>query len=364
VEQRGTDSKDNRESNQHQKKKLARRSFFEALGVSTLLGVLADSLSLGQWARGVYEGVTLGILIPERTKLAARTVFGINRHETSIIPAASNPFVRERLRQANGPVAVESRDDLLKYFSRATVDASACLAPLLQDSLGEHLAGYAEVSTLLRANPDNQILTFGTPTSNELARRLMGYVELANPTDGHRHVPNDALAFPILFELEREAILNAPMARDHWYRPLPFMNKPRPDRIPNWGLRVDGVVRLPLTDGEGLLREDFLVISALPNLFHPESVERGRPVMNIGGTHGVGTTAFKHLLEDDFALPMLDGELIRLGRPRYWQAVLRVELDAPGGEVASVTPIVEMVRAIDVHDRALLEAAARTIRRS
>jgi hypothetical protein len=179
----------------------------------------------------------------------------------------------------------------------------------------------------------------------------MGYEELEDPTHGHRHVPNDAVHFPILFELERAAIFRSPETKNHWYRPLPFKNAQLPEKIPNWGLRIDGEVLLPSTDGEGHLHHDFLVISALPNLFDPESLEAGRAVINIGGTHGVGTTAFKRLMEDEDALPALNRELAllaRQGRPRYWQAVFQVELDRPGGKATHVTLMQKYVRKIDV----------------
>lgn len=331
---------------------------------ATTWGVVADTFGLAPVMRMAREKFSFGIAIPDSTKAAARAVLGILRHRTSLVPADSNPIVRPRLAPLANPITVSNASELFAYFSKATVEASACLVPLLQEPLTGHYAGYDEVNAILRANPHERILAFGTPTSNSLIRTLMSYREYADPNLGHAYIRNDAIDLPIMFELRRSAVVAADVQRDVWYQPQPFGQATLPPKIPNWGLTIDGQLHLPATDGGGRLLEDFLVISAVPNLLHPSSVERSLPVVCIGGTHGVGTMAVRDLLESELLLPSLESELRSLGNPSFWQAVVRVELDGPGGATKSLRLEKRWIRKIEV-DSLLLrglssDAATRT----
>ena len=343
---------------------ISRRSFLKFSYYATLLGVAADTAGLSHWFKLGKDKLRYGLSIPETTQVAAKALFGIRQHHTSIVPAASNPNVRERLIRLTAPVKVHDREEMMNYFSQATVDASTFLQPLLQDPVSKLILGYTEVDELVRANPREQIIAFGTPTSNSLVRYLMCYQEYEDAKEGHEYKQNDAIHLPILFELRRSMIAAAANQRDAWYRPKAFGVGTLPDLIPNWGIALeDGELILPATDGSGRLFEDFLVISSLPNVLHSESVERELPVVCIGGTHSVGTLAFKDVLEDKLLLSTIEQELRSLGNPPFWQAVIRAELDPSSSKVSSLFLEKKLIKKVEVNTTLLMQVAESSAKR-
>lgn len=340
-----------------------RRSFLKTFawvsGGAVVWGTLADTAGLSPWIKLGSDKARYGLSIPEATHASAKALFGIRQHHTSIVPAASNPTIRKRLMQITSPVRASNREEMLKYFSKATVDASAFLQPLLHDPVVNHFVGYDEVNEILRANRQESIVALGTPTSNSLIRNLMTYREYEDPADGHEYQANDAIQLPILFELRRRQIVSADNQRDAWYRPQSFAGEPVPELIPNWGITTaESDLLLPATDGQGRLLEDFLVISSLPNVLRPESVERRLPVICIGGTHSVGTLALKDVLEDPAILPGLEQELRSKGSPDFWQALIRVELNPESGKPVSLFLERKFVQPVEVNQSLLMQVAS------
>lgn len=336
-----------------------RRSFVKfgvlAGGALGVWATLADTAGLLPWLKLASNKLRYGVSIPDATQVAAKLLFGIREFHTSIVPAASNPNVRERLLQVTSPLKVSSSAEMLNYFSRATVEASAFLQPLFLGPIADHFAGYDRVEELLRANKKESIVALGTPTSNSLIRDMMLYREREDSRQGHEHQPNDAVRFPILFELRRERIVSAENQRDAWYRPKSLSGEASSEMIPNWGITdTHGELLLPATDGEGRLLEDFLVISSVPNMLDPECVERNLPVTCIGGTHSVGTVALRELLEHETILHSLVEQLSSRGSPKFWQAVIRVQLDPESGQPASLLLEPDLIGAIEVDKNALM----------
>ena len=340
------------------KKTLSRRTFLlGSLGVGafSLWGTLAGKLGLGAWIRrGLDKKIQYDISIPPETKELARTLFQIHQHQISILPAASNPNVRDRLIELSLPKQVTNTEQLLQYFSLATVNASVFFQPFFDGPLEEHFADYEQVETLVRANKTKNIIALGTPTSNSLIRSMMSYREYANPHEGHEHLPNDGIRFPILFELRRSAIKSAGNQLDARYRAKTPSGELSAEKIPNWGLvGADGQLLLPATDGEGTLLSDFLVISVIPNLLSPECVEKELPIVCIGGTHSVGTLALKNLLEDEHLLLSLKERLEALGSPIFWQASIRVVLEYKTEKIEKL--VIYEVEPVEVNKAVLMK---------
>jgi hypothetical protein len=312
--------------------KMNRREFIDK--VSPWIGVVGTGLStwqiIGPWLNKLISPPT----ISDGTRRAAEDLFFLNRGHISIVPASSNPNVRERLLALTKDTTVSSYSDLDKYFSRATIQASEAFKPFLFPSRDreefEHLVSYEQVQHVIAADTNHTIIALGTPTSNHLIRDMMFYEEMPDSQDGHRYREEfgDLVHLPIKFELLAENIKKG-NSRDIWYNSLNIKSG-EAKKIPNWGIiNQHNNLLLPATIN-GRLIEDFLVISVIPNLTAPDNIERQVPIVCIGGTHAAGTLAIEKLLQSEDCLTSLKSELERLNRPVFWQAVFRVLLDADG----------------------------------
>lgn len=92
---------------------------------------------------------------------------------------------------------------------------------------------------------------------------------------------------------------------------------------PNWPLihnGPDGESRLvPQTGRDGLLLNDWLVVTVMPNFLTQEALQGGKRLINVAGLHGVGTRAIELAFRDR---DLLIGLEQRLGsRSQYFQAV-------------------------------------------
>lgn len=55
---------------------------------------------------------------------------------------------------------------------------------------------------------------------------------------------------------------------------------------------------VPRIDSEGMLETDFLLITKMRNFMSPNSINTGKHIISIGGTHGTATKAIHLLLKD------------------------------------------------------------------
>ena len=139
---------------------------------------------------------------------------------------------------------------------------------------------------------DNSLLLFGSPTSEGLSRVVFGYSELG---DREGLIQDDLhIDLAYAWELDPERLGGGEVAR--------FV----PDRglvtRPPWQIKDLRGGRwnrfTPRADQDGMICEDYLLVTRLPNFLSSEAESRGQFLVNFGGAHGTGTRAVKLLFKD------------------------------------------------------------------
>lgn len=247
------------------------------------------------------------------------------RRNVSIIPASNNENVQ--LRQLGADT------DTLR-FTKLTLEAGRDIAPFF----GLNQREFVDFEGIAKIRGEGNLISFGSPTSNMLARQALGYSAVGGGRAAEfvwhpRTSSMDGITLPFRFALDGREIL-----RKGRY-PFVVRTQNGLDRkIPNWGYvnvsstTSDNIIT-PEIRGNRLV-EDFLLITNMPNIFDLRRGTTGENfrIVNVGGTHGAGTAAFRLLLinnnglrerlrKDIDALPKHDGA------SPYWQAVITVGLD-------------------------------------
>lgn len=196
-----------------------------------------------------------------------------------------------------------------------------------------------EVEQPPQASPERNMVTFGSPNSNEWARLALGYNPLG--ADGYQLGVADGFGIesPIRYGTAGEG---KPVNRLRYHEP-------------HWNLVTpDGALTPRLLDN-GVLEEDYLVLSSTPNLGSPRTARalaarlelQQNPALAlrdhdaltrlaqgpidrlliVGGLHGPGTAAAKLLLNDLKAMERLASEVRNAGAEGgFWQAVVRTSV--------------------------------------
>jgi hypothetical protein len=111
---------------------------------------------------------------------------------------------------------------------------------------------------------------------------------------------------------------------------------------------------------DGQLKQDYLLISNLPNLFNRASFEGDHPIINFGGTHVAGTLAVSALFRDEVSIGVLRDRVMKLSEgergPLYWQALVLVNIKPDHANESADVSIAKVERVEKVMvNRQLLE---------
>lgn len=223
----------------------------------------------------------------------------------------------------------------LKRPGQSMLDAFSGFEAILRAQYGE----VTELDHPLGSNPDRNMVTFGSPNSNVWARQALGY----NPVDEHGHELRVASGFgieaPIKYGVSGEGLIV--------------------DRLrykePRWNLATPDGVLTPRLRDNGMLENDFLVLTSTPNT---ESARTARTLdarlrlreksplspadrhalekdaegpidrlLIVGGLHGPGTAAAKLLMNDVRSVQRLAHAIRDAGAlGGFWQAVIHVSV--------------------------------------
>ncbi len=126
---------------------------------------------------------------------------------------------------------LDPKADVNYVFSKSDAHAAKTFASVFAETDRDLLP----IDEILRLKADGNLVTFGSPTSNLVARVAMGYAEIGDGRRGAEHHPHDGLHLPLLFELNGEKILRAKNTAHHMYKSV--VNN-TVQEIPNWGLRL------------------------------------------------------------------------------------------------------------------------------
>jgi hypothetical protein len=174
---------------------------------------------------------------------------------------------------------------------------------------------------------DNSLLLFGSPTSEGLSRVVFDYSELPD-RDGLACLDRP-LDFAYAWDLDPESVGDGEVGR---YVPGKGVVRRPPWQITSF--RSQGPTRfVPETDSEGMITEDYLLVTRMRNFLSPAAQAQGRFLVSFGGAHGTGTRAVACLFRDKRLLRQVlealkqkhreaSGQLA--GVPKAYQLLFRV----------------------------------------
>lgn len=208
---------------------------------------------------------------------------------------------------------------------------------------------------------DNSLLLFGSPTSEGLSRVVFGYSELAGREGLSWDDPPLDLAYA--WELDPERVGDGRVGR---YVPDKGLVERPPWQIR--GLRGRHATWLvPETDSEGLIQEDYLLVTRTRNFLSSEAESQGQFLVSFGGAHGTGTRAVNLLFRDKRLLGRVL-EALRArhvettdligGIPKAYQLLFRVS-NIKHGPSGSVPGALELVDAVVLGDESGVWSEAR-----
>jgi hypothetical protein len=150
------------------------------------------------------------------------------------------------------------------------------------------------------------LIVVGSPTSDAAAREIFGFGAYS------RRPPPNPWGLPIVYD-------------HHWrdgVRIFRWLNGEK-HRTQRRGICIGSEKpRLVDCDPEtGEQRNDYLLITVLPNYHHYESALADQRVWHIGGVHGAGTRAFARIFENKV---LAEAFIDRISSALYFQALIKV----------------------------------------
>lgn len=139
---------------------------------------------------------------------------------------------------------------------------------------------------------ENSLLLFGSPTSEGLSRVVFDYSELPDRDGLASH--DRPLDFAYAWNLDPESVGEGEVGR---YVPGKGVVRRPPWQISSF--KSQGPTSfVPETDSEGMITEDYLLITRMRNFLSPVAQAQGRFLVSFGGAHGTGTRAVACLFND------------------------------------------------------------------
>jgi hypothetical protein len=208
---------------------------------------------------------------------------------------------------------------------------------------------------------DSSLLLFGSPTSEGLSRAVFGYSEIADREGLSLESPQFDLAYA--WELDPEQLGDGRVGR---FVPGKGLVERPPWRINN--LRGGDVRQFtPQADSEGLICNDYLLITRIPNFLSADAESRGQFIVSFGGAHGTGTRAVDLLFQDRNLMSRVIEELKRRyaaenglvgGIPSAYQLLFGVS-GIKHGRAGSIPKALELIDVVILPDHAETWASAR-----
>ncbi|HEX5308053.1 MAG TPA: hypothetical protein VFW38_03125 [Solirubrobacteraceae bacterium] len=219
----------------------------------------------------------------------------------------------------------------------------------LNAAAGDALLRRTQIQDEVQINPGtSSLLLFGSPTSEGLSRVAFDYEQVPEIEGLARRGAVLDLAYA--WNLDPNKLGGGRVAR---YVP----GKGVIDR-PAWqidDLRHTGASAYlrPEVDANGLITEDYLLVTRVRNFLSEEALARGQFLVSFGGAHGTGTRAVELLLKDRKlladVLEQLKSSQARVtglgGLPKAYQLLFRVSSikHSPAGSIPRALELVDTV---------------------
>lgn len=161
-------------------------------------------------------------------------------------------------------------------------------------------------------------ISLGSPNSNFLTRSVLGYKYI------NEKVPELGLEKKdLFFDLPFEYILDSEylLSQGATYK-RKIKNKILVGT--NWAIRdnINGVVIVPETLKDGRLKNDYLLITVLPNYLSKNENISMNKIIIFGGAHGTGTMAIELLFRDKEKLEIIKNRTKRID---YFQVLIKIK---------------------------------------
>lgn len=180
---------------------------------------------------------------------------------------------------------------------------------------------YVDAQRTGRLRIEEEILThathdlalIGSPTAEGLSRLLFGYAPDGDPDSLALHqMPLD---LPYRWVISKNEVADSAIARR-------FVAGRGLVERPNWRIAGPDRIYVPRVDEDGLLLDDYLLVTKVRNYVSLAAIDEGRFIVSFGGSHGTGTRALELLFKDRRILTDIADRLHQ--RPAAFQMLFRV----------------------------------------
>ncbi len=175
-------------------------------------------------------------------------------------------------------------------------------------------ASLLEVADSAPARLAHDLVLIGSPTAEGLSRMIFGYRQEGDDADS-LIMDDGPLDLPYRWIISKADVDERAVARR-------FVAGRGMVERPNWRIVGPDRIYVPRVDEDGMLAEDYLLVTRVRNYLSAGAVDAGRCVVSFGGTHGTGTRALGLLYRNRRILRALADQLRT--KPAAFQLLLRV----------------------------------------
>jgi hypothetical protein len=192
--------------------------------------------------------------------------------------------------------------------------------------------GLLRVEDEILTHASHDLALIGSPTAEGLSRLLFGYVPDGDPDSlALDQVPLD---LPYRWVISKNEVADSAVARR-------FVAGRGVVERPNWRIAAPDRIYVPRVDEDGLLLEDYLLVTKVRNYLSSASIDEGHFIISFGGSHGTGTRALELLFKDQMVLTDIADRLRQ--RPAAFQMLFRVSEIKHDRTVGSYARRIELV---------------------
>jgi hypothetical protein len=181
------------------------------------------------------------------------------------------------------------------------------------DYLRARRSGRVRIEDDVRTDTACDLVLIGSPTAEGLSRLVFGY---RPDGDADSLVLDQApVDLPFRWVISKNLVDPQAVARR-------FVAGRGMVERPNWRIEGPRRVYVPRVDENGLLLEDYLLVTKLRNYLSRGAFDEGYSIVSFGGTHGTGTRALELIFKDKDIIGVI-GEQLR-SRPAAFQMLFRI----------------------------------------
>lgn len=150
-------------------------------------------------------------------------------------------------------------------------------------------AGRVRIEDEVRTHTTHDLVLIGSPTAEGLSRLLFGY--LSDGDADSLTLGQAPIDLPFRWVISKNQVDELAIARR-------FVAGRGMVERPNWRIEGPRGIYVPRVDENGMLLDDYLLVTKLRNYLSRSALEEGRSVISFGGSHGTGTRAIELIFRD------------------------------------------------------------------